>query len=370
MTGQNVNCLIIGTDETIFSNESSVRSRAIAYANGFVTFHIICKSKIRRAPEQFENVFLYSAYSFLRIFFVLRAYRVACSIVDRDGGWIISSEDPFETGLAAWLVARRKNMRFHLQIHTDVLTPYYRSTSLLHRIRYLIARFLIPRADCIRVVSKRIKGEIVASGLSRESAVAVIPIWNKLPISRTLGNQEMFTVLMASRLEKEKEVEVALLAFSKFLSKGGKGRLIIAGSGSRGVQLEKLGKKLLGDAVTFAGWQTDLSRCYEITNVFLATSRYEGWGVAAADAVFSRIPVVMTDAGLAHELVIDGKNGIVVPVGDVEAVADALLKLFLDRALYNKMRRYRFPIPYSDSFLDYVRVIQKNLIGCIAFTKS
>jgi len=46
-----------------------------------------------------------------------------------------------------------------LQIHTDIMSPYFARESVLNRARVQIAKFLIPRADAIRVVSPRIKNQ-------------------------------------------------------------------------------------------------------------------------------------------------------------------------------------------------------------------
>ena len=63
---------------------------------------------------------------------------------------VVTTQDPFECGLAGFLIARIFRARLHIQIHTDVMSPYFANESTLNRVRVLIAKFLIPRASGIR----------------------------------------------------------------------------------------------------------------------------------------------------------------------------------------------------------------------------
>ncbi|MBI3627196.1 MAG: glycosyltransferase family 4 protein [Candidatus Sungbacteria bacterium] len=330
LTGQKKNVLSIGTDEKIFDPASSVRRRVRRYAQGFNSFHIICKTRKKFPVEKFENITLYSVSPRFRPMFFGQMYAVGKGILRSSSQWVITAEDPFETGLAGWLLAQKFGIHLQVQVHTDIFSPYFRRHSLANYIRYLIALFVLPRANCIRVVSARIGNSLEAIGISPRK-ITILPIWNvfssEFPHKKV--TDDIFTVLFVGRLEKEKGGEVALEAFNHFLSLGGKGKLIFVGAGGEEEYLREKAKSL-STSVQFAGWQYDVLPYYLKADALLSTSFYDGWGMAAADAVSLGVPVVMTDVGLAGEAVIDGVNGFVRPVGDITGLGEALFRIYQD----------------------------------------
>ena len=64
-----------------------------------------------------------------------------------------------------------------------------------------------------------------------------------------------------------------------------------------------------------------------IVAAVIVTSLYEGWCRVASESVMNHIPVIMTDVGCAHEWLQDGKQGIVVPVQDKNALRVAISKV-------------------------------------------
>jgi len=58
------------------------------------------------------------------------------------------------------------------------------------------------------------------------------------------------------------------------------------------------------------------------------TSNYEGYGRTIIEAQACGLPVVMTDVGVAGEFILEGENGLIVPVGDDVALADAIEKVY------------------------------------------
>jgi glycosyltransferase involved in cell wall biosynthesis len=67
--------------------------------------------------------------------------------------------------------------------------------------------------------------------------------------------------------------------------------------------------------------------------VYVQPSYFEGWGLAVIEAAAAGVPIVMTDVGCAGEIIKDGENGLVVPPGNVTALAEALERVMKDEAL-------------------------------------
>jgi glycosyltransferase involved in cell wall biosynthesis len=77
----------------------------------------------------------------------------------------------------------------------------------------------------------------------------------------------------------------------------------------------------------------ELSSLYARAAVLLTASRYEGWPIAVAEAMASGVPVVGFDVPGVRELVRSGHDGLLVPPGDVPALADALSRVASDAGL-------------------------------------
>jgi glycosyltransferase involved in cell wall biosynthesis len=73
-----------------------------------------------------------------------------------------------------------------------------------------------------------------------------------------------------------------------------------------------------------------LRELYNRCSVFMLTSRYKGWGLPALEAMVCGAAVVSTRSGGIEDFVVDGRNGLLSPVGDPTAVATAVLRLLSD----------------------------------------
>ena len=81
----------------------------------------------------------------------------------------------------------------------------------------------------------------------------------------------------------------------------------------------------------FAGFrnQSELPRFFQLADVFVLPSRHEPWGLIVNEAMASGCPVIVsTDVGCHADLVTDGVEGCVFPVGDIPALTQALHRVF------------------------------------------
>ena len=75
-----------------------------------------------------------------------------------------------------------------------------------------------------------------------------------------------------------------------------------------------------------------LSELYASARLLVTASRYEGWPIAVSEAMASGLPIVGFDAPGVRDLVRSGTDGILVPLGDVGALANAIREVFEDRS--------------------------------------
>ncbi|MBI5187452.1 MAG: glycosyltransferase family 4 protein [Nitrospirae bacterium] len=113
---------------------------------------------------------------------------------------------------------------------------------------------------------------------------------------------------------------------------------IIAGDGPLRDFLEKKTEAIgILDSVYFLGYRTDIPDIIASIDLLVISSLNEGLGLVAIEAMASARPVVATNVGGLPEVVIDGKCGFIVPPGNPQSIADAVLKILTDHHLKEKM---------------------------------
>lgn len=301
---------MISTDRNIFEKGSAVAQRQIEYAKSYEEVHIVVFSnKQFKESTLGSNIFVYPTRSSSRWFYVFDALKLGRFIVEKRGITTVTCQDPFETGLVGALIKNREPVSLELQIHTDIGSPYFQKFNFLNRVRTLISKYTLPRADHVRVVSNRIK-EYVSKYID-PSKIEIRPIAVDLekiknaPITIDLHKkypQFSKIVLMVSRVEKEKNIEMAIKAMKIVLQRNSKVGLVIVGSGREESNLNDLIQKLgIKNSVMFEGWQSDTASYYKTADCLLNTSWYEGYGLVLLEAKSIGLPIVSTDVGIARE---------------------------------------------------------------------
>lgn len=144
---------------------------------------------------------------------------------------------------------------------------------------------------------------------------------------RKLGlDEDAFVPVLVARLRREKRVTdfleaVAAVARCRSQTKG-----IVVGDGPLEMDLRRRAQEL-NAPVEFAGFQSDPIPYMVASDVVCLTSELEATPVTLMEAAACGVPVVATDVGGTREIVGDGVSGLVVPMGDVGAIAQALALL-------------------------------------------
>ena len=111
-------------------------------------------------------------------------------------------------------------------------------------------------------------------------------------------------------------------------------RLVIVGTGDRRRALEALTRSMgLDDAVRFTGFVSEEEKLRLLTRAEVAAcpSSKEGWGITVIEANACGVPVVAARVPGLRDAVVDGETGVLVSLGDREAMARALIGLLRDR---------------------------------------
>lgn len=370
--------LSIGSDRKLFESGASVRARILEYGSLFEELHIIvfARASLGLAPEKISaNVWLTPTNSRTRLGYLFKAYKIGRRIIKKDAkesrqDWIVTAQDPFESGLAGLMLARLPGVRLVLQVHTDLFSPYFKRESFLNKIRLTLAKRILPRANRVRAVSERVKNSLLVFGLPA-AAVRVLPIWidvkkiQQAPVADGLHQKyQQFNLitLIASRLTREKNIALAIKAIAEPVKADHKVGLIIVGDGPEKENLRLLAYALrLQNNVIFEPWADDIIYYYKTADVFLNTSNYEGYGRSLVEAAAAGCPIITSAVGVVGELLKDEVNAFVCPVGDRECFGERLRALLADRSLREQFSRegqkaaLAHVIPDKAVYLDYYK---------------
>lgn len=113
---------------------------------------------------------------------------------------------------------------------------------------------------------------------------------------------------------------------------------LAVGGGSDEEEVRNLAEKLnLGGKFIFAGFREDIGNFLKSFDIFVLASKMEGLGTSVLDAQTVGLPIVATTAGGIPEMIVDGRNGFLVPPEDEASLADAILRLIGDGRLRQKL---------------------------------
>lgn len=115
-------------------------------------------------------------------------------------------------------------------------------------------------------------------------------------------------------------------------------RLIMVGDGPDRSRAEAYCRdRRLRDRVFFLGNVPNLEEVVGSSDLFLLPSESESFGMAALEALASEVPVIATNAGGLPEVVIEGETGYLLPIGDVDGMAERAIEILSDDARRKKM---------------------------------
>jgi glycosyltransferase involved in cell wall biosynthesis len=146
------------------------------------------------------------------------------------------------------------------------------------------------------------------------------------------------TIITVGRLVYQKDHDTLLRAFALARSRLD-ASLVLVGQGPLQDELTTLARELgISDRVIFAGWQQNPFAWMANADLFVLSSRFEGFGNVVIEAMACGLPVVSTDCPSGpSEILANGDAGILVPVGDVHAMADAMCAVLQDGKLRKQL---------------------------------
>lgn len=226
-----------------------------------------------------------------------------------------------------------------------------------------------------RVITVSEYGYQSVAGRELISAERIQMIYNSADLSRASESREQASefrrrysiredralVVQVSWLIPEKGVADLLAAAGLVIAQNSKVHFALVGDGAYREQYTRQAQEMgIGDHVTFTGQVEDPMNegVYAAADVVCQVSRWEEvFGYVIAEAMSSAKPMVATRVGGIPELVEDGETGFVVDRGDVQSIADRILKLVADPDMRDRMGRAGREVALER--FDLVRNVEK-----------
>jgi glycosyltransferase involved in cell wall biosynthesis len=143
-----------------------------------------------------------------------------------------------------------------------------------------------------------------------------------------------------SRLVPQKGHQFLLTSFREVVKRFSHLTLFIVGDGYLRKDLEKLAEKLgIESKVIFTGYQKNVDSFIKIFDIFVHPSLWEGFGLIFLEVMKWGKPIIATHVSAIPEIIINGKTGILVPPKDSAQLAEAIIKLVVNKNLREKMGR-------------------------------
>ena len=208
--------------------------------------------------------------------------------------------------------------------------------------------FAINQSNAVTAVSESLKSDtLMYFDVQRE--IEVIPNFvcpdlygrNGIPknIKEEIAPNNEPILIHVSNFRKVKRVDDVIKVFAE-ISKKMNAKLLLVGEGPERHNVEDLARSMgLMDNIRFMGKIKETEGLLLISDLFLLTSEFESFGLAALEAMAAGLPVVSTNGGGLPEVNLHGETGFLCNVGDVEDMAQKCLEILSDKTLYDNMKK-------------------------------
>lgn len=279
---------------------------------------------------------------------------------------------PYETALASTMVDVIKNNKLQL-LHVHYAIPHasaaFMAKSILEKEGISVPVITTLHGTDITLVGKdKTYAPVVAFSINQSDAITAVSHnlceetyktfkiekhihvihnfvdvarFNRKPIDafrKVIAPEGERVLLHASNFRKIKRVQDVVKIFANVL-KEIPGKLLFVGDGPERATAEELSRDLgIFDQIRFVGKQEQMEDILAIADLFLLTSEYESFGLAALEAMAAGVPVVSTNAGGLGEIMMDGETGYMGNVGDVETMSQQAISILKDD---NRLQQFK-----------------------------
>lgn len=316
--------IALSLDKKIFNPQSSVAQRAVFFGTNLEKY-IILVPVANKKIELSSKVLVIGLAGLNKIHSLYNTKKRLSTLLKNEHFDLLTIQDSSFLAFLGLRVARKFKVKTEVQVHGFEKNAWFRE--------YFTRQSLV-KADLVRVVSQRLKDDLIKKYSISPDKIYIAPVvlnTSQLLNTKVLNLRKIysgnFIFLTVSRLVPVKNIALQLRAI-KELADRQKVKLVIVGDGPEKDNLKKLANDLnIREQVIFFGWQDKIGDLYHSADCLLLTSSSEGYALVAVEARNCGLPVIMTDVGCAGEAIKDNVHGLIIPVNDQAALVKAMEKM-------------------------------------------
>jgi L-malate glycosyltransferase len=209
-----------------------------------------------------------------------------------------------------------------------------------------VVTFSMEESDVLTAVSNNLKEETYRN-FNIQKPIEVIynfvdvKRFNKKPVDafkKLIAPNNEKIIVHASNFRKVKRVMDVVQTFL-LVNKQIPSRLLLLGDGPGRPEIEAFTRGCEDCAeIKFLGKQEQMEDILPIADLFMLTSEYESFGLAALEAMAAEVPVISTNAGGLPEINVDGYCGYMSEVGDVKSMSENAIKILSDETVHRQFK--------------------------------
>lgn len=237
----------------------------------------------------------------------------------------------------------------------------------------------VKQADGLTAVAHALAKQAIENfGLEKNKKVRIIYNWvkpEKYPQDQAKELRDLFAhnnekiITHISNFREVKRIQDVIEIY-RGIDKVVSSKLLLIGDGpEQRVAHRLISKYKLMNKVHILGLQTNVSRIFSISDLFLLPSKSEAFSLAALEAMSFGVPVIATKVGGMPEMIIDGENGFLADVGNITEMTHQGIKILSDPKLHkhiqlnsiNKIKSKYNPELIVNQYLEYYyEILAKN----------
>ncbi len=375
---------MISIGDNILSNpvgDALQRQKKYAKALGHIDMIVFSPKKHNLEPKHYENLSIYPTRSSNIITFMYDVVKIVKKIIQDKKIDIVTTQDPFGTALVGYLIKRKYNIPLHIQNHSSFLDnqQWIEEKPLLFSLFNKLAHFTLKKANRLRVVNKTEKQKYMdILGINSDKIdIAPVPIninfWQEEPtkeekdkfLNKYNIDKSKPIISWAGRPVKFKNLPYLFKSVSKIKQKMEVTFLIAGDMSSSFWDLKELEEEFhIKPRYLGLLTHTELKVMYNLTDIYLHTSNYEGFGLVVSDAQACGTVVVSRNTAGTSDIIEDNKSGYLVSDNEDE-FSSKVIELLEDGKKLKKMSKYaksmiRDKFDEAKMFGDIIESIKKS----------
>jgi glycosyltransferase involved in cell wall biosynthesis len=328
-----------------------------------------------------DNVWIYTTESKNWWTTIYDAYKIAGTQISFAGGFradVVIAEDPFESGIAAYSIARAHKRPFQIHVLEDIYDPSFEARDEYNALRMLSVPFILKRAQCIRTQGEFIRTALIDEYPSIASRTEVLPTYYNLQAWKDTKPQFdlherypqfKFIILNISTMSIRSHIQNVITSVAPLLYQYPTIGLVLVGNGPMRSAIEK---QVLGlgiqNQVEFEPMPTEVISHMKSANLLIHASEDSEEDVYVLQAATVKLPMVASLSSVANALFIDGESAYLCDSNDTRTITKKINAYLNDNQVRTKFALSAQETVFeriAQDYATYVHAYRNSIERCI-----